>query len=97
MRFKNVSMLSLTALLSLLLTACATAPFKVKVAPVLPKLESYSPAFVGQAADEFDRMPPACDRQEPNATCSAVKRLAIDHGTLRKRIREAQSKEEEVK
>lgn len=76
---------SLTAS-ALLLSACATGSSSV----VTPELEDYSKAFQAKAADELaadDRRP--CDRREPHPPCSALKRLAIDYGNMREKVRAA--------
>ncbi len=61
---------------------------------VTPELEAYSDSFQAKAAQEMaedGRRP--CDRQQPRPPCSALKRLAVDYGVMRERVRAAGSEE----
>jgi len=54
---------------------------------VTPDLEDYSKGMQALAADELDRLPPPCPRIEEAEGCSAIHRMVIDYGDLRRKIR----------
>jgi hypothetical protein len=70
------------------LSGCATPDSRPPVV-VAPPLEHYSPIFQAQLAGEIETDPrQPCDRIDPAPSCSAWKRVVIDHGDLRRMIRE---------
>ena len=56
---------------------------------VTPDIEDYSSGVQALAADELDSLGPPCGRQEVADGCSAIHRMIIDYGDLRRRIRAA--------
>ena len=57
-------------------------------------IEAYSKELQDAAAAEMKAIPGPCPRDTVNVTdCSAVKRMAIDRGDLRQRIRAAREKD----
>ena len=61
---------------------------------VTPPIEAYSKELQAAAAAEMKAIPGPCPRDTVNVTdCSAVKRMVIDYGDLRQRIRAAREKD----
>ena len=59
-----------------------------------PPIEDYSKELQAAAAAEMKAIPGPCSRDTVNVTdCSAVKRMVIDYGHLRQRIRAAREKD----
>ena len=57
---------------------------------VTPPIETYSKELQDAAAAEMRAIPGPCPRDTANVSdCSALKRLVIDYGDLRQRIRAA--------
>ena len=57
---------------------------------VTPPIEAYSKELQAAAAEEMKAIPDPCPRDTVNVSgCSALKRLVIDYGDLRQRIRAA--------
>jgi hypothetical protein len=84
-----VLLLCLVFLAANSLFACAAVNSDY-VPPVLiaaPDLEAYGPEFQARMADELEAMPEACDRIDPNPTCSAIARAVMDYGKLRDQVR----------
>ena len=60
---------------------------------VTPEIEDYSKELQAAAA-EMKAIPDPCPRDTVNVSgCSALKRLVIDYGDLRQRIRAAREKD----
>ena len=60
---------------------------------VTPPIEAYSKELQDAAAAEMKAIPGPCPRDTVNVSdCSALKRLVIDYGDLRQRIRAAREK-----
>lgn len=59
---------------------------------VTPRLENYSDEFQALAANELGSRNAPCSRDVIVVGCSAISRLVMDYGTLRKRIRAAKEK-----
>ena len=58
-----------------------------------PPIEAYSKELQAAAAAELKSLNGPCPRDTVNVTdCSAVKRMVIDYGDLRQRIRAAREK-----
>lgn len=68
-----------------LLNGCAAGSSDL----TLPPLQHYSEDLQAAAAAEIRLMPPPCPPDTAFSGCSAVKRLVIDYGDLRARIRAA--------
>lgn len=61
---------------------------------VTPPIEAYSKELQAAAAAEMKAIPGPCPRDTVNVSdCSALKRLVIDYGDLRQRIRAAKDEE----
>ena len=61
---------------------------------ITPPIEAYSKERQAAATAEMKAISDSCPRDTFNVTgCSAVKRMAIDHGDLRQRIRAAREKD----
>ncbi|WP_143006170.1 hypothetical protein [Limimonas halophila] len=75
--------MSACTLLSALASACAGAGSSV-VAPAAP---AYTDTVQARAAEELAELPPPCPRDAAPDGCSAVHRLVIDYGRLRRRVR----------
>ena len=61
---------------------------------VTPPIENYSKELQAAAAVDMKAIPDPCPRDTVNVTdCSAVKRMLIDYGDLRQRIRAAREKD----
>ena len=61
---------------------------------VTPPIEAYSKELQDAAAAEMKAIPGPCPRDTVNVTdCSAVKRMVIDYGDLRQRIRAARERD----
>ena len=61
---------------------------------VTPPIEDYSKELQDAAAAEMKAIPGPCPRDTVNVSdCSALKRLVIDYGDLRQRIRAAREKD----
>ena len=61
---------------------------------VTPPIEDYSKELQAAAAAEMKAIPDPCPRDTVNVVnCSAVKRMVIDYGDLRQRIRAAREKD----
>ena len=61
---------------------------------VTPPIEAYSKELQAAAAAEMKANPGPCPRDTVIvANCSAVKRMVIDYGDLRQRIRAAREKD----
>ena len=61
---------------------------------VTPPIEAYSKELQDAAAAEMKSLNGPCPRDTVNVTyCSAVKRMLIDYGDLRQRIRAARVKD----
>ena len=61
---------------------------------VTPPIEDYSKELQAAAAAEMKAIPDPCPRDTVNVSdCSALKRLVIDFGDLRQRIRAAREKD----
>ncbi len=61
---------------------------------VTPPIETYSEELQDASAAEMQAIPSPCSRDTLNVTdCSAVKRMTIDYGDLRQRIRAAREKD----
>lgn len=79
------------------LTACgmgSSDPHPVPVSTVMPDHYTYAPAFQSRAASELSGLAPPCDRVEPTSDCSAISRLVVDYGDVRRQIRAAQGAQE---
>ncbi len=61
---------------------------------VPPPIEAYSKELQAAAAAEMKAIPDPCPRDTVFANCSAMKRMVIDYGDLRHRIRTAKKNEE---
>ena len=60
---------------------------------VTPPIENYSKELQAAAAVDMKAIPDPCPRDTVNVSgCSALKRLVIDYGDLRQRIRAAREK-----
>jgi len=57
---------------------------------VVPEIEDYGKNVQALAADEIGKLGPACPRDEVIVSCSAIHRMVIDYGELRRRIRAAE-------
>ena len=67
---------------------------KGKPVIVTPPIEAYSNELQAAAAAELTSLNGPCPRDTVNVTdCSAVKRIVIDYGDLRQRIRAAREKD----
>lgn len=80
-KWKIPSVLALTTLLS----ACATGTPDTII--VSPGLIQYAPEVQERAADELERLGPACPPVEVTEDCSAVKTLVNDYIWTRDKIR----------
>lgn len=73
------------ALSATLLTACVTAPSS----RVLPPVPEYTRAIMDRAVLEIQGDPrPLCEKDAgPEEDCSAIKRLIVDYGDLRRQLK----------
>jgi hypothetical protein len=69
------------------LVGCGAADSSRAPAVVAPPLPSYAAEFQSQAANELEALPPPCAPDTSGTGCSATKRLVLDYGDLRQRIR----------
>lgn len=67
-----------------LLVCCARQDIDFFTIPGIPE---YSPELQILAAEEFQKLPPACSPHENPTSCSALKLFVIDYGHIRKQIR----------
>ena len=56
---------------------------------VTPPLVDYSDAIQATAADKLEQLGAPCPRDVVVANCSAIARMGIDYGDLRRKIRAA--------
>lgn len=61
---------------------------------VTPPIEAYSKEVQAAAAAEMKALAGPCPRDTVFANCSAMKRMVIDYGDLRRRIRAAKKNED---
>ena len=67
---------------------------KGKTVIVIPPIEDYSKELQAAAAAEMKAIPGPCPQDTVNVSdCSALKRLVIDYGDLRQRMRAAREKD----
>ena len=85
---------SLLAASAILLASCAQTNTSPSPEVVAPETFEYSEQFKSRLADEMEASEKRpCNRQQPRDGCSAWKRIVIDHGDQRDKIRAAEEGE----